>query len=1292
MNALEQLALSAKSGHGVGGYTFIDADTLEKDGQLYRIQGYDAPEITRFTETGELLQTGSKTHTGTAGGGMATAVIPALAQKQGFTNPVPLFNKNGSPQMDATGNRQMIDLQNENGQSFTTELLKAGVLEPGLYTSQDDMQAIEVAKLYGQSAEGFGDAAEQVVNSIVNESTRPMEFREAALNEADVAAGYGTTNLSFRQTDRSIRNQANNPLSDSWEQGWIGAKEGAYGFLEILGDVTETDMLTDVGEAGVARARHQQEAYAEVLTDWKDVRGISSGAEFLANNAAMSLPYMLTTIGATLAGAAAAPVVGSAGALAIGVSAPSAVYAGQTWNEMEGEKSASIALTSGLVQGALDRVGIGAVTGVSARNVTSAAVKKIMSARGLSAEAAEQFLATATRQELGDFLRAGVTTATSQLVAKQVGQDFLRSAAREGLTEVLQEATAYVSATAGSDKEFQWSELNDRAIAAAVAGSALGGAFSVPGSLKGGATYRGILGDTAAADGTTARQSAIWSAEEQTKRGYVSTNAENLSEIHGKIASGGLGLTLHEYADNYRAKLKATPGLERASQALSNLPALWQGATRNIFTDDVMRRSRSARVAADLFGGNPDRVFSGASFEDAKHHRVATYKNMIDRPDVTFQQLNNNKPVTMADKARISRAAYSVFEKAVDKSGNFDPALIPEGPHKALYTKLATDLNAMSDRMHTDQAKHNKDLGYIKNYLHSFKTLSKEAVHAKRAKFEGLLQSKFKMPLAEAKELTARIIDDPNVATVDEAFSVVKGGIVPPSHKQRTLELAKQAEFAEFMNQDLFANVSHAAKSAARYTAHRDFIGKDGAVISALLDDMRRDGLTEAEVGKVAAGMADYLDAESGNYKRPTSEFGKKAQTIQKHAMMWMTFSGLPLAVFSSFVEAALISRGVNAAGLKTIKSFARDSAKGITNYAVDATDTLRGRERARPDTDMQTMVRDLGFYEWDVGAATVTGVTETNARHQKWFSAFFKANGLTQWTDYTRALRASFAGDFLKDNMEVVINQRRAGAPYSRLIQETELKLRNLGINIDRFAPLHESVAAGATLTSDQQAFYDEQVRDMTYNFVNEAIVLPQASNRPLLYQDPRFALFTQFQGFISVFTTKVLPSLYRDAFGGSTPTMQYSAWSTMMTMIMLGFMSQAIKDWIKYDTFDQGDDEYEMLTAGNPYLDKAEYARRGLLSTGLLGVAERAINAVFPMYAQRSENPGDWLYNQAVGESPALGYVQRVAGAAGSFASGDVGRGVEQSLKAAPVFGPFNLVNRKAGNAASEWNFNGE
>ena len=104
-----------------------------------------------------------------------------------------------------------------------------------------------------------------------------------------------TSALSFRKTDRDLRNNSLNPLSDAWDMGWIGAKEGAFGFLELLGESTDSEYLKDIGTAGVTRARGQQEEYAKVLTDWKDVDGFWKGLEYIQNNAAMSLPCLLYT-------------------------------------------------------------------------------------------------------------------------------------------------------------------------------------------------------------------------------------------------------------------------------------------------------------------------------------------------------------------------------------------------------------------------------------------------------------------------------------------------------------------------------------------------------------------------------------------------------------------------------------------------------------------------------------------------------------------------------------------------------------------------------------------------------------------------------------------------------------------------------------------------------------------------------------------------------------------------------------------------------------------------------------
>ena len=105
-----------------------------------------------------------------------------------------------------------------------------------------------------------------------------------------------------------------------------------------------------------------------------------------------------------------------------------------------------------------------------------------------------------------------------------------------------------------------------------------------------------------------------------------------------------------------------------------------------------------------------------------------------------------------------------------------------------------------------------------------------------------------------------------------------------------------------------------------------------------------------------------------------------------------------------------------------------------------------------------------------------------------------------------------------------------------------------------------------------------------------------------------------------------------------------------------------------------------------------RVEYLQRGLLSTGLLGTGERVVSTLFPIYEQRHDGLTDWAFNSIVGESPALGWTERVAGATGALAGGDVGQFAEQAGKAAPIFGPFSGVNKEFGKLLGEWNFNGE
>ena len=1300
MGALDKLVAAQAKGNAVGKYNFIDADTLQdpdNEDVSYRLQGYDAPEISRFNEEGDPWKLG------TAGAGTATSTITGLAQEQGYNNLVKTgkFDPNG---------REIVELHDESGRNFTTELLKSGALDATKYTKQEDLDAIAFAKLYGGKEAGvsdeFASAANEIQNAIDADTTRPIEFRKAAINEAQYAQGGQSSNLAFRKNDRDIKNNSLNPFSDAWEQGWIGAKEGAYGFLELLGDTAGLEGLQDIGEAGIARAQSQQGEYGKILTDWKDVKGFKSGVQFLGNNALMSLPYMVTTAGAAVAGTLAAPVIGGAAATALAVSAPATIYSGQVWNEMEGEKNAGVALTAGLAQAALDRLGIGIITGKFASNkAADLAVNKIMKATGVNKKAAEATLANATKAELAGYLKDSAKIAADQVAKKKLGMELLKQtsksfvtgAAGEAVTEAGQEAIGYLAATQGSDKQFDWGELNDRLIAAAIAGGALGGGFATPGGINRALADYDAEARQFEADPNNESQSALYAADEKAERGYTPSTQENISEVHEAIRKEGSGVFISERKDTDKTVRAQRTGSEKTADTLLATPSLWRGATKNIFTPELQSRSRAARVMADMFGGNHQRIFSGANFESIKTHRVSKYINSVLPADAFYNAVAQGKRLTAAVKDGISNDYYSTIQAATDKDGNINYDAIPDGPKKQAFIQLNTQAQKLADQLHADQKKWNPELGYEKNYFSTYKALNKVAVEKNQKQFKDALIKKHGYSRTDADALVDQILNNNNVADIGEAFSVVKGGINPSSHQKRTLALAQDPEFQNFMEKDIFANIAAASKSAARFTAHREFIGENGAVVSKLLDQMQAEGVPEAEVNRVAAQLQDYLDAESGNYKRPTTAAGKKAQAIQKNIMTLMTFSGLPLATVSSLVEFMLVHKGMNKSQIfgdgkgkdGSLKTAGKEGGAVLVQGMKSVANAATRKSTPKTETAGQKQIRELGFKEQEVGAATVTGVTEVSASHQEWMKHFFNAIGLTQWTDYTRASRAAIAGDYLLDKTNIMFQYKSGKLDYTREVQEAQEALRNLGIDVDTYVALQEKVTAGIPLTPEETTTLQDNTREATYNWVNEAIALPGAANRPLIYQDPRFALFTQFQGFVSTFTANHIPKLWGEYVKRGTPAMKYNAFATMATMIMMGFLSQHIKDWLKY-----GDEEenYERKTGLNPYLDTAGYVRRGVQSSGLLGSAERVLNFLDPVYEDNSSGVADWTFNSAVGESPALGWVERALGAGGAFVEGDVGKGVEQSLKVAPIFGPFSLGNKLVGEAASNWNFNGE
>ena len=1279
--------------HQLGGTdkVFIDADTLQgPKGERYRIQGINAGEVEKVVD--------GKYKLGTAGGQVSTDVVSKLANEQGFVNVSPLFNPDGSPQMDTGGDRQLIDLTNDKGESFRTKLIEAGAFDINKHTTESDIIARDIAaarrnqeKLDGTyTADAFEEAAATIQQAELAEGDKLMGFKATALNEAQLAAAkvmgvghlYADSNVQVRSYDRNLDNESLNPLSDAWDQGWQSTIESSWGVLNLVGDTTGSEWLEQIGEDGVSRVRARMGEKAKILTDYKDVDSFGTAAQFLGNNLALSIPYMAATVGATLA----APLTAGTS-----YAVPVALYTGQTWNEMEGEKNAAVAVGAGVAQATLDRIGLGGVLGgvkgKGSKEILNAGIAELVK-RGATREAATQLVMNASRKELALLANESAKIARKQIEAKKVGKDLLKrfgvGGASEGLTEAGQEAIAYLGATYGSDKEFDWEELNERLIAGAVAGGALGGAFTVPATAYDVGAWKHAAHALSGADPTKASQSYQYSEQERAAKGYLPSIQENAAEARLAAQAQPSQFSLEERAAA-DADRRGRQGIgAEAWERVSNIQGLFQGSVANVIGADAQAKSRSARVLADMFGGNLQRIYGGSNYENTKHHAVTIYKNMVDMPQNIYGQLSGGKRVGNKQKAEISNTIYSQLNAAVDKDGNFNPEAIADGPNKAVLQKLGKDLNVLSNKMWQDQKKYNPELGYIPNYLFKYKAIDSRAVHKNKNGFQQALQKEYDLSPAEAKQITDQITDNPEVNDVDEAFSVVRGGNKPSSHKKRSLGISEREAFQEFVEKDLFANVSNAARQAARYTAHQEFIGNNAGIVSKLLDQMEAEGVSRQQVDKIAAGMKNYLDAESGNYKRPTSEAGKKAMKIQKNFMMFTALAGLPLATISSFVELALSNRALTTDQVFTnLKNIGKEGGKMFRDGFNEITDEALRRERDPKNisqSDGQKRLQDLGYYSWDVGAATTTGVTEVNKFQQHIFEQFFKWNGLQGWTNYTRAVRASMAGDYINDKLSLVKDSILSGEPKTRDVQDAEEALLNLGVDPQQLATIQMKVDGGLELNDQESKFLEDTYREASFNWVNDAVALPGAANRPLIYQDPRFALFTQFQGFMATFTANHIPRLWGEYVKRGSPAMKYNAFAVMATMIMLGFVSQYLKDLLKHG-------------GENPYLDTPEYLQRGVRASGLLGTGERVLDLFVPLYGdQRTDGPADWLFTQTRSESPALSNIARLGKAGKRLTEGDVGEAARNTFKVTPLIAPFTSWSEAVGNYASGWNFKGD
>jgi len=507
------------------GMTLLDYDTIKQDGVRKRIEGLYAPEIQQLG--GDAVKEGSP------GGQLAYSQAKTLIDAGKFYNVVDSGNADNH-------GRPLIRLRDMEGADYTDKSYTEGVVVPDEFSDDRARSMYANGQLARQIAKSQGIAEDpndpwvkarnerllyQKKNQFYKEISGTPIAKQKAYNEAQWAGAqhitggfnpYAKGDVEFHTPGANYDGTAKSSTGAGWDTGWAGIGEGLDGlassYYDMVGDEGEWLVSEERARANIAE---NQENIPSFINNVGDVVDLDTLGSYMGGLLGQTAPYLLTISGSAIAAGLVAPAaIGAAGAVALGTLPMAMIYAGQTYNDMEGdnlsEKSASLAFGIGAGMAALDRLGLnGLLKGTDVlrstakEQIAKAYVKNnkrtmflfgsakhpsvpiTMEEAREAVERAFRFGSKGIVEGARGLVKFEMTKAT---LGKQVLADARQGITRESITELGQETLGYTGSVLGSEKEWNTSEYGDRALNAFIGGGLAGGiispALGTPGAVQ----------------------------------------------------------------------------------------------------------------------------------------------------------------------------------------------------------------------------------------------------------------------------------------------------------------------------------------------------------------------------------------------------------------------------------------------------------------------------------------------------------------------------------------------------------------------------------------------------------------------------------------------------------------------------------------------------------------------------------------------------------------------------------------------------------------------------------------
>ena len=904
----------------------------------------------------------------------------------------------------------------------------------------------------------------------------------------------------------------------------------------------------------------------------------------------------------------------------------------------------------------------GISTDQAATRVLNEVAEKYAKDSGISLADAKKVLADASKQEIAELTKDIAGFAANQITRGRFVKDSLvaltSGAAREGTTEVLQETVAYNSAILGSggNKVFDFDEYQDRVVNALIGGGVLGGGLGSFSAVRPTLEWQQIKHDYSEADPTKRTAESIGGERLRTELG-INSNDEVIAYAETSAPSYKTGALRHDgsvvtgldqkYGDYEKTEAARTWTDWAATTFLGfgnpeNAFKYIRSAAATGLTNAAIKEDPALAGLASLFGGRKAGIVSGPTAEEYSTQKAATLKNIApdkDRVLLSFGLVPiaaNKKKVVNAYRELVDNVLLPEAEGRTPTRENLsDFTRQHETSLRNLYNQFEAAY-AEEYKVKKENAKEaGEELGEVKNYAAKHRSIAKDRVYQHRERVISDLKDTYGLSTQAATDLVQRMVD---TNSFDTDFTQLKQ-FQPKNTRKRTLGLSEATRpdgtlvFDYILNTDPWTNYDNAVNASVNRNTILKYFGKDGAKANALIEEALKNGsITQAEANRIGFYAKNMIDVMDGNYKPVKSPVLK---WLNKTVSTWgvvLYGPGFLIASLPEMANVAATSRTLDGGFLNETKKVALGMTNGIFRGTKEIGEGIY--EIAKRDIKEWPEAQDLprqtpfyaatlkerfeqsGFGSVEVGQKHITGVGaqefgDPGSWRNQFASGIFVASGLVGYTDLTRKIRMSLFDDEVWDLVRKLSTYNQ-GDPWLQKHQRARDELASLGMDADTLVRLYKD----GVITPDKvdQIPGDSQLGQWLHNqwitgsnrWTDYAIPSPAATNRPLIYNNPRFRLLLLFQGFISTFTAIHLPRMYQRA-KNQGALMSFNVFSQVAALAAIAYLAQMMKDYAIY-----GDEEKP--------LDEGQKVYRAIQKTGLMGTPERVVSFLFPLYEDRT------------------------------------------------------------------------